>query len=115
MEKADLKKIKGQALVTARIRTGAQKDIIGTETTPLTDREWAAIQAGAISANKLKQILDNANIDRVKELATPREATVMTPVKQQRAKSMLQSGYSPAEVADALGVALSTLKSSVLN
>jgi hypothetical protein len=108
MDADDLKKLKNQALVEARIQTGAEKQRIA-----ITDSEWAAIQAGAITPNKLKQILDNTDLDLVKELATPKSRELMTNVKLQRAESMLASGYTQAEVADALGVSVSTLKRSI--
>lgn len=108
MDASDLKKIKNQALTEARIRTGAKKQRI-----VISDREWEAIQAGAISASKLNAILNNADLDQIKQLATPRTPTVMTKIKQERAKSMLASGYTQADVAAQLGVALSTLKSSL--
>ena len=109
MSDDDVKKIKAQALAEARLRTGAKKHLID-----ITDDEWNAIQSGAISNNKLQQILNNADLERVKKLATPRTNLVMTPIKQVRAKQMLASGYTQSEVADALGVALSTLKSSIV-
>lgn len=99
-----LKKIKYQALEEARIRTGAKKQQI-----QITSKEWDAIQAGAISNSKLSQILSNADLDLVRNLATPRSVTLMTTAKTARAKSMLESGYTRAEVADALGVSLTTL------
>ena len=108
MDKEEIKKIKFLALEEARIRAGAGKDKI-----EITDKEWTAIQAGAISPSKLQSILDNSDMDRVKQLATPRKNTVMTTAKQRRAATMLASGYTQAEVADALGVALSTLKTSI--
>jgi DNA-binding CsgD family transcriptional regulator len=108
MDKAELKKIQGQELTKARIRTGAGKQRID-----ITDQEWAAIQAGAVSNNTLTQILSNANLDRVKELATPRSAVLMTEAKTNRAKSMIAAGYTQAEIADALGVSVSTLKTVV--
>jgi DNA-binding CsgD family transcriptional regulator len=108
MEKSDLKKIKAQALADARMRTGAKKQRVD-----ITDDEWEAIQAGAISAHKLQAILRNADQERVKELATPRVPTVMTNAMQTRAKSMLASGYSQADVAAQLGIAVSTLSSSI--
>lgn len=108
MDNAEIKKLKAQALAEARTRTGASKQLI-----EITDNEWAAIQAGAITNNKLKDILDNANLDRVKELATPRKNTVMTDSKQTRARQMLALGYPQSEVAEALGVSLSTLKSDI--
>lgn len=108
MEAADIKKIKGQALAEARIRTGAKKQRI-----EITDKEWEAIQAGAISNNTLTQILNNTDLDRVKELATPRTSKAMTSSKIARAKSMLALGYSQSEIADALGVSVSTLVNSI--
>ena len=108
MEPSTLKKVKAQALTDARIRTGARKQRI-----EITDSEWNAIQAGAISPNKLSKILDNADMDTVRELATPRSKVLMTSVKKQRATNMLAAGYTQAEVAEALGVSLTTLKTSI--
>lgn len=108
MDAAELKKIKFQALTEARSRTGAGKELID-----LTDSEWAAIQAGAISNNKLTQILANSDLDRIKTLATPRTALLMSSTATARARSMLASGYTQAEVADALGVSLTTLKTGI--
>lgn len=104
MEAADLKKIKGQALAEARTRTNAKKQRI-----EITSKEWEAIQAGAISHNTLTQILNNTDLDKVKQLATPRTSTSLTSAKEAKAKSMLTSGYTQAEVADALGVSTQTL------
>jgi len=108
MEASDQKKARAQALAMARARTGAKK--IRVE---ITDSEWDAIQAGAISASKLERILANADLDNVKERATPRERATMTPSKQNRAEAMLRSGYTQAEVAAALGVSVTTLKTSI--
>ena len=98
----------GQALKEARERTGAGKNRI-----KIDDNEWLAIQSGAISASKLEEILNNSDLDTVKELATPRSATVMTPAKTARAQSLLAAGHTQSEVAAALGVPTSTLNSSL--
>jgi hypothetical protein len=108
MDNADVKKIKSQALTEARIRTGAARTRIN-----ISSDEWNAIQSGAITDHKLSQILDNADLDQVKQLATPKVRLLMTPTKTQRAAAMLASGYTQAEVAAALGVSLTTLKDSV--
>lgn len=108
MEESDLKKIKSQALTGARIKVGAGKIRID-----ITDSEWDAIQAGAITPNKVKEILRNADLTRVKELATPKSQVLMTPTDSNRAKSMMASGFTRAEVAKALGVSLSTLNNSL--
>lgn len=108
MDPDDLKKVRNQALAEARTRTGAKKNQI-----PLTDREWEAIQAGAVSPSKLTQILQNTDLDRVKQLATPRTTVLMSPARISRAQSMLASGYTQAEVAEALGVSTSTLANAL--
>jgi len=108
MDSADIKKIEGQALTEARIRTGAGK----TRIQP-TPREWEAIQAGAISNHMLGNILSNSDSDKIRELATPRKNAVMTPVMTSRAKAMLNSGFTPAEVSTQLGIALSTLNAGI--
>lgn len=108
LERSEIKKIEGQELTKARIRTGAGKKRID-----ISPQEWAAIQAGAVSTNTLRQILENTDIEVVKALATPRTQSVMSVAKTARARSMLSSGYTQAEIADALGVSLSTLKTTI--
>jgi hypothetical protein len=104
MDPDDIKKIKGQALAEARSRTGSGKHRID-----ITDKEWEAIQAGAISNNTLTQILNNTNLDKIKQLATPRSSKGMTPSKMALAKARLASGYTQAEVAESLGVPVSEI------
>lgn len=108
MDKATLKKIKAQALEEARARYGAKK-----QTIQITDREWLAIQAGGVSPTKLKSILTNTDTAKVKERAMPRKATVMTPTKMTKARTMMITGYTPSEIAEALGVAVSTITSAL--
>jgi hypothetical protein len=108
MDAAQIKRVKFQALQQARSRVGAGKDQI-----QITPQEWTAIQARAISPSKLKSILDNADLETVKKLATPRQTTLMGGSQLPRAKAMLASGHTQAEVAQALGVSLTTLKNSL--
>ncbi len=109
MDKEGRKKAHNQALAEARIRTGAKKKRIKP-----TQEQWTAIQAGAISPTKLKSILDNADLDDVKKLATPKTTLKMTSAKTNHAKALLAAGYTQAEVADQLGVSLTTLKTSII-
>lgn len=104
MDKETIKKIKFQAIRGARLRVGAT-----TSKVQFTEREWEAIQHGAISNSKLSQILAKADMDQVKALATPRSNVLMTPRNVQRAQAMIDGGASRAEVANAIGVSLSTL------
>lgn len=106
MSSDDLKKVKAQALQRARERIGANKKAVMVD---ITDKEWEAIQAGAISASKLMKILNNTDEDRVKQLSLPKDKPKMDGSKVARAKAMLNAGCTQAEVADMLGVSVSTL------
>ena len=99
MTKAEVKKASQQALAQARSSVGAKRSNI-----EITDKEWEAIQAGAISENKLTQILNNTNTDTIRQRATPRATA-----KQNRIAALSASGYSTSEIAEALGVSSSTV------
>lgn len=109
LDPAEIKKLRNKSLQDARDRVGAGKEQI-----KITPRQWEAIQAGAISKTKLAQILDNADIEKIKELATPRDLPAMSKAMQTRAAAMVASkNYTLAEVADHLGISVSTLKAGL--
>jgi len=108
MEAATIKKKKGQALEEARRRTGASKQRID-----ITPKEWEAIQAGAVSNTTLNKILNNTDLDKIKALATPRTNQTIAPSKVARAKAMLKSGYTQAEIGDMLGLSTSAVASLI--
>ena len=104
MTRAEIKKEKNRALTQARIRVGANRQPI-----EITDREWDAIQAGAISENKLIQIINNCDIDSLRQRATPRQTTELSQAKVNKINAMRMSGYTTAEIAESLGVSSSTV------
>ena len=104
MTRSEIKKASQQALTAARTTVGASR-----ETISISDREWEAIQAGAISENRLTQIINNVDIDTLRQRATPRSTTVLSTAKVNKIASMNASGYSTAEIAEALGVSTSTV------
>ena len=99
MTRGEIKKAGQQALTAARASVGAKR-----ETIKITDREWEAIQAGAISENKLTQIINNVDMDNLRQRATPRATTTLSTAKTNKIASMNASGYSTSEIAEALGV-----------
>ena len=99
-----IKKLKQQELVRARGEVGASRNPI-----TITDREWEAIQAGAITENTLTQILNNTDTDALRQRATPRTTTVLSDAKKNRIKALDNSGYDSQQIADALGVSRSTV------
>lgn len=104
MDKDDIKKVKARAMTEARARTGASKRQV--RVSPI---EWEAIQAGAVSPTRLREILRHADLDVIREYATPRTTTGLSPALLARARSMLANGYPQSDVAEALGVSTSTL------
>lgn len=72
-DKERMKKEKGKALAAARKRMGVEKYSIN-----ITDRQWEAIQAGAVSATTMKSVFDNADQDMLKKRATPRATKVIS-------------------------------------
>jgi len=101
---ATLKKIKGQAIAEARVRNGASKNRVD-----FTPREWEAVQAGAFTHNVLTKLIDNSDIDKVKTYATPRPTNALSPAKLAKAKAMKKSGYTAAEIAQSIGVSVTTI------
>jgi len=102
--KAEIKKISQQELTKARAAVGAKREPI-----VISDKEWEAIQAGAISSNQLTQIMNHTDKDRLRELATPREKTKLSNAKISKISQMNASGYTIAEIAKSLGVSTSTV------
>jgi len=106
MDKKEIKKASNQAIIDARISVGASgKD----SRIRITDNEWKAIQAGAISDSMLTQILRYADADEIRQRATPRSTTELSTAKINKINSMLNSGFTNAEIAEALGVSTSTV------
>jgi len=104
----EIKKLKGRFIKESRDAIGAGKAIID-----IKPREWEAIQAHAISNNTLKKILNNSDMDQVKQLAMPRSSPMMSTAKVTRARNMLKQGRTTAEVAEALDVSVSTLQKAL--
>lgn len=104
----ELRKLGQQALTAARLQVGAKRTPIIIST-----KEWQAIQAGALSEARLTAILRNADMDVVRKLATPRATTRITPARAARMKALKNSGYTTAEIAEALGVSTSVVSETL--
>lgn len=103
-DKKMLKKVSQQAIVAARQQVGAKRHPI-----TISDKEWEAIQAGAISDNVLSQILDSADIDNLRQRATPRANNELSNGKVALIKARAASGYTNAQIAESLGISASTV------
>ena len=104
MSEEEVTKVQNQAILKSRLRLGSKKPQIY-----ITDKEWEAIQAGAFSNDLLTRIIQNSDLDRVRELATPRKESGLSSSDLSRARAMLARGSTYAEIAEVLGVSVSTL------
>lgn len=104
MSKGEIKKASQMALTEARNMVGAKRQPV-----TITDREWEAIQSGAVSETMLTKIIKNVDLDELRQRATPRATTELSTAKISKIKTMNLSGYTTAEIAKALGVSTSTV------
>lgn len=116
-DRDDIKKIRQQELKRARDSIGTRPRNPMKENSlsiKISDREWEAIQAGAVSDTTLREILKYTDTDAVRQRATPRSSSkAMSSTSIARAKQLIRNGYTQSEVADALGVSVSTLNRSL--
>lgn len=104
--KKELDKVKQIAINDARARVGASSK--GTKI-DITDKEWKAIQSGAVSDSKLGQIFRFSDMDKVRSYAMPKTSTALTNSKISRIKAMSSGGATNAQIAEALGISPSTV------
>lgn len=107
METGDIKKANQQAITKARNAVGSvsRKD----RNIEITDAEWEAIQAGAISESKLKRILNNTDVDKLKERAMPRATTTLSPAQINMVKALADSNYTLEQIAKKVGKSTTTV------
>jgi len=103
-DKDELKKLSQQIISDTRASLGSHTNKI-----EITDKQWEAIQARAISDSKLEEILRYADADKLKERAMPKENGSIPTAKVNRMKAMIKKGYTNEEIAKALGVSVSTI------
>lgn len=103
--KEKLTKDRQRAIVAARSDAKTHREDIY-----ITDKQWEAIQARAISPTKLERILTRANPDRVRELATPKSDQGLAQWKINKIKAMTGDDYTMEQIASSVGVSTSTVR-----
>lgn len=106
LTKDEIKKASQQAVTKYRQEVGSIKR--SDRSIKITDREWEAIQKGAISENVLKKILENTDVDNLRERATPRAKSTLSSAKIAQIKA-LSSSYTIQQIADKFGISTSTV------
>lgn len=105
MDKDEIKKRSQQEISNARAKLGGKR-----ERMEITDKEWTAIQAGAITDNKLMEIVTIVGADTLKPRALPkRERGTTTTRQQSMIRTLANNGYTNAEIAKRLGISVSTV------
>jgi len=103
-------KIKTRVLNEARETVGAGSAQRKIE---LTDREWEAINNGAVSDSFAQRVFRYCEDGVVRDHATPRSSKGLSTVQINRIKSMDAAGYTIAQIAARLGVSTSTVSASL--
>lgn len=104
------KKVRRQCINVARHITGADDQYKQIKITP---QEYEAILNNAVPATMVSKILTRVDDKTLKEAATPKERKIMTTAQVSRAKSLKTSGYTLAQIAQILGVSVSTIEDNV--
>ena len=105
LDKDEKKKLRQQSIANARASVGAG----GAKIKDITDREWKAIQSGAIPKSKLDDIIRMMDEDKLKELALPKTNRSVSPARESLIKAKLAAGWTLREIADSVGVSVSTV------
>ena len=107
MSNEDYRKEAQRAITSSRVDVGSlsRRD----RSITITDKEWEAIQAGAVTENVLSKILSNADVDELRQRATPRKDNAISENVQARIKAYKLSNYTNDEIARKLGISTSTV------
>ena len=106
MSSSEEKKLRQREIQKARQEVGSSSK---ERKIDITDREWEAIQAGAVSDSYLEKILNHTDADKLRERAMPRQNEALSEAKIAKIKAMQASGYSNADIAEAIHCSTSTV------
>ena len=107
MKPGDLKKTSQRSLSKYRSEVGSvsRRD----RAIKITDKEWEAIQAGAISENKLKKILNNSDPDTLRQRAMPKASNTLNATQVNRIKAMNASNFTLNQIAEKMNISPATV------
>lgn len=103
----DLRKVSQRSITKYREEVGSvsrrERNI------QISDKEWEAIQAGAISENKLKRILNNSDPDSLRQKAMPKASNGLNSAQVARIKAMKDSNFTLSQIAEKMNLSPSTI------
>ena len=104
MDKDEIKKRSQQELSDARAKLGGKRSRF-----EITEGEWKAIQSGALTDNKLSEIVSVVGADSLRERALPKTNSGISSSKQSMIRTLANNGYDNSEIAARLGISPSTV------
>ena len=107
LKNEDIRKLSQRSMSKYREQVGAATRRERNIT--ITDRQWEAIQAGAISENKLKTILANSDPDSLRQKAMPRKTSGLTNAQISRIRAMNNSNFTINQIAEKMNVSPSVV------
>lgn len=102
----DLGKLRQQALNRNRALYGSRRKELAIS---ITDKEWEALESGALSATKFSQIIQAADPERLRYLAQPNSRKEISPATKNRILNYANSNYTNSQIAAMLGISTSTI------
>lgn len=102
--KAEKAKIHQKEISKARKAVGAERLLIS-----LTDRQWDAINQGAMHKSTLEKLFKYADMQDVKRRSMPRQSNSLSKAKEAQIKALMASGYTNKQIAERIGCSTSTV------
>ena len=115
-DKDKFKKVKSRYLAEGRALYSAKKGSI-----KLTDKQWEAINAGAVSSTLFSQLISNIDADTLREMALPKKnesGLSQSEINQiqalaNRTRADGTKAYTTAEIAKKFGISASTVNKTL--
>ena len=98
------KKVEQIEIERARVEVGSKSQRFA-----LSEKEYEAIEAGAMSGNKIRQVLRYVDNKDFAEHTRPKTTKPLSNAQIARIENLKRSGYTNAEIADSLRVSESTI------
>lgn len=105
-----LSKYAQRELSKARTKYGANKKNVYVD---ITEKEMEAIKAKAISSTTINSIINNTDKDKLRKLVTPKNSKTLTTARITYINQLSDRGYTLKEIADKMGVSVSTVSNYI--
>ena len=107
-DKDDEKKVRNLCIKEARLRTGASHYDFS-----ITDKEWEALNSGAINKSTQREIFKKVDDDTLKKDAMPKKTKTMSEQQIALVKRLADADYSIAEIADRIGFSTTAVANAI--